>query len=239
MKKLFLKFFNYLKSPRKYNSKAYTRYLKKRNVTIGEETYFFDPTHTYVDTNNGMFIKIGKFCKITSGVHILAHDYSYSILRRVYHEIPKKAGMTIIGDNVFVGLNSIILSGSKNGSNVIIGSGSVVSGVIPDNEVWAGNPAKFICTLEDYYKKCSNNFEKSAIITIKRYNELYQRNPTIQELQYFSLLFLNNDKQYDNDKEIKEMCFNGDNKEEVEKDCLKYKSKYNSYKDLLDNINKQ
>ena len=49
-----------------------------------------------------------------------------------------------IDDNVFIGGHSIILKGSSIGKNSIIGAGSVVSGEIPANEIWGGNPAKFI-----------------------------------------------------------------------------------------------
>lgn len=49
-----------------------------------------------------------------------------------------------IGNNVFIGGHSLILKGATIGHNSIIGAGSVVAGAIPSNEIWAGNPAKFI-----------------------------------------------------------------------------------------------
>lgn len=49
-----------------------------------------------------------------------------------------------IGNDVFVGGNSIILKGVNIGDKAIIGAGSVVTKNIPENEVWGGNPAKFI-----------------------------------------------------------------------------------------------
>lgn len=49
-----------------------------------------------------------------------------------------------IGDNVFIGGHSLILKGSSIGQNSIIGAGSIVAGNIPSNEIWAGNPARFI-----------------------------------------------------------------------------------------------
>ena len=49
-----------------------------------------------------------------------------------------------IGNNVFIGGSTLILKGSIIGNNSVIGAGSVVSGNIPANEIWAGNPARFV-----------------------------------------------------------------------------------------------
>ena len=218
--------------PNTYDSESFKKYLIKKGCMIGENTFFYSPKTTTIDTQNACFITIGDNCKITQGVTILAHDFSYSVLRPIYHQIPKKAAMTEIGNNVFLGLNSIILMGSKIGNNVIIGAGSVVSGKVPDNEVWGGNPAKFICTIDEYYKKCEKKFEDGAKLLVKQYNERYGRNPTIQELQYFSVLFLNNQNNALN--YYKEMSFKGDNPDLVIKDCLNYKSKYSNYEEFIE-----
>lgn len=53
-------------------------------------------------------------------------------------------GPVKIGDNVFIGAHSTILKGVTIGENAIIGACSVVTKNIPDNEIWAGNPAIFI-----------------------------------------------------------------------------------------------
>ena len=223
-------------NPNYKDSDSFVRFLQKNGCTIGKGTYFFEPRNTNIDVANAHLIRIGEYCKITTGVYILAHDYSYSVLRRVYNDVPKKAALTTIGDNCFIGINSIILMGSQIGNNVIIGAGSVVSGKIPDNEVWGGNPAKFICTLDDYHKKCMSRFEKSAKTFLNEFYRAHKRKPSIQELQYFSLLFLNNDKRYNAKSEYKKMSFNGDNKEEVIRACLDYNSKYKSYEDLGINL---
>ena len=52
-----------------------------------------------------------------------------------------------IGSNVFVGAGSIILKGTQIGDNSIIGAGSVVNGIVPSNQIWAGNPACYIKNL--------------------------------------------------------------------------------------------
>ena len=48
------------------------------------------------------------------------------------------------GNNVFIGMNTLIVNAVKIGDNAVIGAGSIVTCDIPSNEVWAGNPAKFI-----------------------------------------------------------------------------------------------
>jgi acetyltransferase-like isoleucine patch superfamily enzyme len=50
----------------------------------------------------------------------------------------------IIGNNVFIGAHTTILKGVIIGDNAVVGACSVVSKNIPSNEIWAGNPAKFI-----------------------------------------------------------------------------------------------
>ncbi|UTW67121.1 acyltransferase [bacterium SCSIO 12643] len=55
-----------------------------------------------------------------------------------------KTAPVIIEENAFLGCNVIVLKGSVIGKNSIIGAGSVVKGKIPENEIWGGNPAKYI-----------------------------------------------------------------------------------------------
>lgn len=62
-------------------------------------------------------------------------------------------GCIEIGDNVFIGSNTVVLCDVKIGSNVIVGAGSVVNKDIPDNSVAAGVPAKVIGTFDSLMEK--------------------------------------------------------------------------------------
>ena len=54
----------------------------------------------------------------------------------------------VIKDNVFLGMNTIVLKGVTIGENSIVGAGSLVVKDIPANEIWGGSPAKFIKKIE-------------------------------------------------------------------------------------------
>ena len=82
---------------------------------------------------------------IASDVTITDSDWHGIYDRTDYVATPKEV---IIEDNVWIGEKSIILKGSKIGKNSIIGAGSVVSDEVPENVVFAGNPAKEVKKLD-------------------------------------------------------------------------------------------
>ena len=129
------------------NSEEYISELKEKGVKIGKGTIIWDPSSTVIDESRPWLLTIGEYVKITAGVVILCHDYSLSVMRRVYGEWIGEGQETVIGDNCFIGMNSTILMGTHIGNNVIVGAGSVVRGTVPDNVVVAGNPAKIIVAI--------------------------------------------------------------------------------------------
>lgn len=164
--------------------------LKLEGFKVGKGTMFYDPNSMTIDRERPWMLEIGEYCKITKGTIILTHDYSRSVLRRAYGEIIGEASKTVIGNNVFIGMNSIILMGSKIGNNVIIGAGSVVSGIIPDDVVVAGNPAKVIRTLGEHFQRRKNRVVGEAKLFVTTFYDRYKRIPTVKEMNAFFPLYL-------------------------------------------------
>lgn len=87
---------------------------------------------------------------VTIGGNTVIYDTDFHSLNpdtRMNKEDDKKNakfGKVVINDNVFVGAHSTILKGVTIGNNSVIGACSVVTKDIPNNEIWAGNPAVFI-----------------------------------------------------------------------------------------------
>lgn len=93
-------------------------------------------------------ITIGDNVKIGGGVCIYDTDFHSidpTVRKNGALDLQSKANKpVIIKDNVFIGAHSTILKGVTIGTNAVIGACSVVTHSVPDNEIWAGNPAKFI-----------------------------------------------------------------------------------------------
>lgn len=101
-----------------------------------------------IDQSFCWLISIGDNVNIGNNVHIIAHDASTK--RSLGFS---KIGLVTIGNDTFIGQNSTILPNVKIGKNCIIGAGSVVTKDIPDDTVYAENPAHLICNVHDYLQK--------------------------------------------------------------------------------------
>lgn len=105
-------------------------------------------------------IVIGDSTMIASDVTITDSDWHDIYDRTDYVASPKEV---IIQENVWIGEKSLILKGSKIGKNSIIGAGSVVSGEVPANVIFAGNPAKQIKKLDEKsFKTRESLFSESS-----------------------------------------------------------------------------
>lgn len=211
-------------------------YYRSKGINIGKGTYLFS-TDIIIDTQRPYMIEIGEYCKITKGVIILQHDYSRSVLRRKYGEIIGESKKTIIGNNVFIGVNSIILMGTNIGDNVIVGAGSVVSGNIPSDVVIAGNPAKIICSLSDYYNKRKSKYIEEACLTAKCFYSKYNRFPECSELGAFWPIFTKKDFNEININKIN-TNLNGDDFGEALDFWLnsKEEQQFSSYEDFIEYV---
>lgn len=115
-----------------------------------------DPSHCWL-------IEIGDNVTLAPRAHVLCHDASTKTFLGF-----TKVGRVTIGNNVFVGAESVILPGVTIGNNVVVGANSTVTHDVPDNTVVAGSPAKVICSLEEYVNKEKARMEKSPC-----YDETY------------------------------------------------------------------
>lgn len=176
----------------KSSSKTYIDYLKNKGVSLGEGIEIFRPFHTDIDIQNPHLLKIGNYVQITGPVTILTHDYSWSVLKRKYGEILGNQRETIIGNNVFIGWGATILAGSKIGDNTIIGANSVVSGEVEADSVYAGNPAKRLMSLEEYYKKRKSLQLTEATNYVLNYRDKFGEIPSEEQLDEYFFLFRNN-----------------------------------------------
>lgn len=134
--RLYMRFFWSYEKQARYNGVFIGENCDIQDVSFGSEPYL---------------ITIGNNVQITNGTKIFTHGGAH-VLRGKHPEIDF-FGKVKIGNNVYIGNSTLILPGVTIGSNVIIGAGSVVSKSVPDNVVVAGNPAKIICSLDDFENK--------------------------------------------------------------------------------------
>lgn len=92
------------------------------------------------DSEHPENIEIGDYCAVIMRCILL--NTHYVVPRGKYHDY--EYGKIKIGNNVFLGANTIITKSVTIGDNVIVGAGSIVTKDIPSNEIWAGVPARFI-----------------------------------------------------------------------------------------------
>lgn len=126
---------------------------------------------TIIDDSCPWLITFGDNVELAPRCHVLAHDTSTNLITG-----KTRLGFVNIGDNVFVGAETVILPNVTIGNNVIIGAGSVVSRDIPSNSIAAGSPAKVIGSYEDYVKR---KFEEK--LNAPEFDEYYTLRGNITE----------------------------------------------------------
>lgn len=143
----------------------YNKLLRYVGMNLKGEPRFIAKSAKFDDFHR---ITLGDRTVISLNVYFLTHDYSFTTALIAIHEKPKTdIGIfrnILVGDNVFIGMNSIILPGTVIGNNVVIGAGSVVRGNIPSNTIVTGNPAQVVGDIKEYAEKTKNRTDKDVII---------------------------------------------------------------------------
>ncbi|MCI9375880.1 MAG: CatB-related O-acetyltransferase [Oscillibacter sp.] len=157
--------------PNAYKTSCFLKnVIHSPNITVGDYTYYDDPEDPAgFERNNVLFnypefgdrLIIGKFCAIASGVKFImgpanhrissVTTYPFHVFGGVWAErtpphmeqLPFK-GDTVIGNDVWIGRESVILPGVEIGDGAIIAAYSVVAKNVPAYSVAGGNPARTI-----------------------------------------------------------------------------------------------
>jgi maltose O-acetyltransferase len=164
-----MKIINFLRSRlRKYiNQEVWLKDDIKNGLKIGKGCKI--QPGLMVDNSNAWLIEIGNYVTIAPQAYLLAHDAST--------KIPlggTKVGKVVLEDYCFIGARALIMPGVTVGKNSIVAAGSVVTKSVPENSVVGGNPAKFICSLEEYLNK-----QKELIKVLPNYDDSYSINKNI------------------------------------------------------------
>ncbi len=131
---------------KKYSQSPET-YARSIGVHIGKGCFI----STRGWSSEPYLVYIGNNVQVTQGVMIHTHGGGNA----VRHIIPDfdTFGKVIIEDGAYVGAYTQIMPGVRIGKNAIVAAGSIVTKSVPEGIVVGGNPAKYICTVEEYIKK--------------------------------------------------------------------------------------
>jgi len=130
------------------------RYL---GVTVGEGCRIYNKSYG----SEPWLVSIGNRVTVTAGVSFLTHDGAAWLVRDEAGRRFRYARV-VVGNDVFIGVYSIVLPGVRIGDRVIVAAGSVVTRSVPDGAVVAGNPARIIGRFNDYERKTLEKYVRSG-----------------------------------------------------------------------------
>lgn len=126
-----------------YTPQKWAKYI---GVNIGENN-LIGKCHW---SSEPYLITVGSHCQLTT-CRIFTHGGG-QVVRHIDPSFDA-FGKVVIGDYVYIGTNALILPGVTIGDHVLVAAGTVVTKSIPSGVVVAGNPAKIICTIDDFYAR--------------------------------------------------------------------------------------
>lgn len=140
------RYYNYLRDHNFY------KYAEKVGVKLGENVRFTGQPGL---GSEPYLIEIGNHVLIASHVTFITHEGGHWVLKGIDKKYNDTFGYgrIIVKDNVYIGSGATILRGVTIGENTIIGAGSLVNRSCEPNSVYAGVPAKRICSLEEWGKR--------------------------------------------------------------------------------------
>lgn len=136
--------------------------LRKMGMHIGEGVNL--PMSTWIDAPHCFLISIGDNCGFGANCAILAHD----AMPNEYIDATRIAKV-IIHESCHFGMGTIILPGVEIGPRSVVGSGSVVTNDIPPDSVAVGNPAKVVCTLDEFLSKHQDKMKTAPVFSFDQY----------------------------------------------------------------------
>lgn len=113
-------------------------------ITVGNGLNLVRPPYPFLDLT-GSLVKIGEEVVLSSGVYVHTHTHQFG--RSDWRDKPPVGSNrpTVLDDYCFVGVNAQLMHTCKRvGRHSVVAAGSIVTGDVPDYEVWAGNPARKI-----------------------------------------------------------------------------------------------
>ena len=154
---------NIITQIRRYRRRRFLSGLIQHGLVVGRDVQIHDGV--FLDPSHCFLITIKDRCVLAPFVRLIAHDASMFKFIGV-----TRIGRITIESNCFIGDSTLVLPGVRIGPHSIVGAGSVVAKDIPPRSVAAGNPAKVICTLDDFLAKHSAAEGRNRRFSENEYN---------------------------------------------------------------------
>lgn len=137
--------------------------LRQLGMQIGEDVIL--SASLSIDVSHCHHISIGDHCGFGPECLILAHDAQMDEFLDA-----ARIGRVILHASCHIGARTIILPGVEIGPRTIVGAGSVVSKSLPPDTVCVGNPARVLCSLDEYLDRHRKRLSESETFDYMKYD---------------------------------------------------------------------